>query len=253
MTPMIEMTDIDLEYGQKRVLQGLTLSVQAGEFLALLGPSGCGKSTILRLILGFVAPTRGQLRIAGELVSCDGSVLRAPEERGLAVVFQDLALWPHLNVHQNLAFGLAAQGVAVNERDCRIAAMLDRVGLPDMAHRYPGALSGGERQRVAIARALVLKPRAVLLDEPLANVDVALKQELLDLFSEVLTEYEVTTIYVTHDLSEAMALGERAAVLEAGRIVQKGTADEFLPHPATPFVQALVDHAAFAGPRHFKA
>lgn len=253
MTSMIEMTDVDLEYGKKRVLQGLTLTVQAGEFLALLGPSGCGKSTILRLILGFIAPTRGQLRIAGEIVSRNGSVLSPPEARRLAVVFQDLALWPHLSVHQNLAFGLAAQGVAAAERERRIAAMLDRVGLSDMAQRYPGALSGGERQRVAIARALVQKPRAVLLDEPLANVDVALKRELLGLFKEVLTEYQATTIYVTHDLSEAMALGDQAAVLEAGSVVQQGTVDEFRAQPKTPFVQALVDHAAVSGPRHFEA
>jgi len=252
MKPMIELEDIDLEYRHNRVLSGLTLSAQEGEFLALLGPSGCGKSTVLRLILGFVAPTRGRLRIAGEIVSRDGSVLRAPEERGLAVVFQDLALWPHLNVRQNLAFGLAAQGVVADERERRIAAMLDRVGLRDKAHRYPGALSGGERQRVAIARALVLKPRAVLLDEPLANVDVALKRELLGLFNEVLTEYQTTTIYVTHDLSEAMVLGDRAAVLEAGRIVQQGTLDEFRAHQATPFVQALVDHAAATGTRHLQ-
>ncbi|MGC1953874.1 MAG: ABC transporter ATP-binding protein [Gammaproteobacteria bacterium] len=252
MKPMIELEDIELEYRHNRVLQGLTLSVQAGEFLALLGPSGGGKSTVLRLILGFVAPTRGQLRIAGEPVSRDGAVLVAPEERGLAVVFQDLALWPHLNVHQNLAFGLAAQGVCADERECRIAAMLNRVALRDKAYRSPGALSGGERQRVAIARALVLKPQAVLLDEPLANVDVALKWELLDLFNEVLTEHQITTIYVTHNLSEAMVLGDRATVLEAGRIVEQGTLDEFRAHPATPFVQALVDHAAATGTRRLQ-
>jgi len=243
LKPMIELEDVALEYRHNRILQGLTLSVREGEFLALLGPSGCGKSTVLRLILGFVAPTRGRLSIAGQLVSCDGTIIRPPEERGLAVVFQDLALWPHLSVSQNLAFGLRAQGVAAEAREHRISAMLDRVGLRDKARRYPGALSGGERQRVAIARALVLEPRAVLLDEPLANVDVALKRELLGLFREVLTEQAVTVIYVTHDLSEATVLGQRAAVLEEGRIVQQGTFDEFRAHQATGFVKALVEHA----------
>ena len=216
MTSMIEMADVDLEYGHKRVLQGLTLAVQAGEFLALLGPSGCGKSTILRLILGFIAPTRGQLRIAGEIVSRNGSVLSPPEARRLAVVFQDLALWPHLSVHQNLAFGLAAQGVAAAERERRIAAMLDRVGLSDMAQRYPGALSGGERQRVAIARALVQKPRAVLLDEPLANVDAQSATVIMNALQRIRTGR--TCMIITHNPA-LCTIADEVLHLQNGRLI----------------------------------
>lgn len=245
MNPAIELCDITLRYGSHPVLEGLSLSVQPGEVLALLGPSGCGKSTLLRLILGFIAPTHGYLRLDGEMVSSEGRVLQPPETRRLAVVFQDLALWPHLTVQANLAFGLAAQKIPAQERKQRIAHMLARVGLSDKATRYPGDLSGGERQRVAIARALALEPHAVLLDEPLASVDIALKAELLGLFREVLKERNVTTVYVSHDLSEAMALGERAAVLEAGRLVQQGSISDLRAAPATPFVRALVNDAAW--------
>lgn len=245
MTSAIELRDVSLQYGNNPVLEGFSLSVQRGEVLALLGPSGCGKSTVLRLVLGFIAPAQGRVCLDGEVVSGHGRVLQRPEARRLAVVFQDLALWPHLTVQENLAFGLTVRKIPVQERKQRIAHMLERVGLVDKAKRYPGDLSGGERQRVAIARALVLEPRAVLLDEPLTNVDVALKQELLGLFREVLKERNVTTVYVSHDLSEAMALGERAAVLEAGRLVQQGSLNDLRSTPATPFVQALVNNAAW--------
>lgn len=245
MNPAIELCDVTLRYGSNLVLERVSLSVQPGEVLALLGPSGCGKSSLLRLILGFIAPTQGQLRLDGEIVSRENRVILRPEARRLAVVFQDLALWPHLTVQENLAFGLVAHKIPKQEREQRIARMLARVGLGDKATRYSGDLSGGERQRVAIARALVLEPHAVLLDEPLANVDVALKAELLGLFREVLKEREVTTVYVSHDLSEAMALGARAAVLEAGRLVQHGSFDDLRSAPATQFVQALVNNAAW--------
>jgi iron(III) transport system ATP-binding protein len=245
MKPAIELHNVTLRYGNSPVLEGLSLSVRQGEVLTLLGPSGCGKSTVLRLILGFMAPAQGRVCLDGDVVSCDGRVLQPPEARRLAVVFQDLALWPHLTVQGNLAFGLEAQKIPAQERKQRIVHMLGRVGLIDKAIRYPGELSGGERQRVAIARALVLEPRAVLMDEPLANVDVALKQELLELFREVLRERKVTTLYVSHDLSEATALGDCVAVLEAGRLVQQGSLDDLRSAPASPFVQALVNNAAW--------
>ncbi len=245
MRPAIALQEVTLRYGARAVLEDLSLSVPAGEVLALLGPSGCGKSTVLRLILGFLAPARGRVCLDAEVVSRDGRVLQPPEDRRLAVVFQDLALWPHLRVHGNLAFGLAARGIPAPERERRIAHMLGRVGLLDKADRYPGELSGGERQRVAIARALVLEPRAVLMDEPLANVDVALKQELLALFREMLAERRVTTLYVSHDLSEAAAFSDRVAVLEAGRLVQEGGLEDLRCAPATRFVQALVDNTAW--------
>ena len=232
---------IDFAYREKRVLTGFDLTIEPGQVVALLGPSGSGKSTVLRLVLGFETPSAGSIRIAGETVSRDGNLLVPPEERGLAVVFQDLALWPHLTVRGHLAFGLEARGVAENEQRARIAELFERLGLTDLERRYPGELSGGERQRVAIARALVLEPRAILLDEPLANLDVALKRELLALFRDLFAERRCTALYVTHGLEEAAALGDRIIVMEQGRIVQDGTLEALRRNPASAFVKTLLD------------
>jgi len=215
------------------------MSIDTAEVVAILGPSGYGKSTLLRVVLGLVAPDRGLVRLDGGVVSAAGRILRPPEERGLAVVFQDLALWPHLTVRGNLDFGLAAKHVPADDRNERISRVLQRVSLHGKQDRYPAALSGGERQRVAIARALVLEPRALLLDEPLSNLDVPLKRELLALLDAILHEQRMTSVYVTHDLREATRVADRVAVLEAGRISQAGTVDELLADPATEFVRAL--------------
>jgi ABC-type Fe3+/spermidine/putrescine transport system ATPase subunit len=163
------------------------------------------------------------------------------------VVFQDLALWPHLSVAGNLAFGLESKGATRREREARIRSILERVGLAGKEHSHPGQLSGGERQRVAIARALVLDPRAVLLDEPLSNLDVGLKRELLSIFRDLLKERGTTALYVTHDLREAAALGDRIAVMEQGRIVQEGTLESLRANPASSFVHALLDDFSCAG------
>jgi iron(III) transport system ATP-binding protein len=168
-------------------------------------------------------------------------VVRRPEDRRLAVVFQDLALWPHLTVRGNLDFAMQSLGLAASERRRRIGAMLDRVGLAGHPERHPSELSGGERQRVAIARALVQDPVAVLLDEPLANLDVQTKKEFLGLFRALLHERGATALYVTHDPREAAALGDRIAVVEAGRVVQVGSAGDLRSAPATPFVAAVAD------------
>jgi ABC-type Fe3+/spermidine/putrescine transport system ATPase subunit len=188
MTAAIACEDIALRYDGQDVLRGFTLAVQPGEVVALLGPSGCGKTSALRLVLGFVAPSKGSIRLGSEVVSREGKILCLPEHRDLGVVFQDLALWPHLTVRGNLAFGLGSRKLPRGEVDDRIRAILGRVGLTDKERSHPGELSGGERQRVAIARALVLEPRAVLFDEPLSNLDVGLKRELLAMFRELLKE-----------------------------------------------------------------
>ncbi|HET8647387.1 MAG TPA: ATP-binding cassette domain-containing protein, partial [Vicinamibacteria bacterium] len=178
MSAAIDLDGISLALGGEPVLSGVSLAVTPGERVAVLGPSGSGKTSMLRAVLGFAVPWSGTVRLDGVTVSENGRGLVPPEERRLAVVFQDLALWPHLTVEGNLAFGLAARGLPRAERAARVEAMLRRVGLAGSGPRFPGELSGGQRQRVAIARALVQEPRAVLLDEPLSNVDVQLRGEL---------------------------------------------------------------------------
>jgi iron(III) transport system ATP-binding protein len=237
----VALEQVTLSYGPHTVLDRVDFRVGEGEVVSVLGPSGSGKTSLLRIVLGFAVPSRGTVRVGGRPATQDGRVLIPPEDRGLAVVFQDLALWPHLSVEGNLAFGLAAQRVPLPERKSRVAAMLRRVGLDGTERRHPGELSGGQRQRVAIARALVLEPAAVLLDEPLANVDVNLRRELLALFRELFSERKTTAIHVTHDLREMTSLTQRFVVLEHGRIVQDGPLSELRRAPTTPFVRSLVE------------
>jgi iron(III) transport system ATP-binding protein len=237
----LSLEAVSLVYRGRTALDGVDLRVAPREVLALLGPSGSGKTSVIRVVLGFALPCAGIVRLGDRVVSQAGRLLVAPEDRGLAVVFQDLALWPHLSVEGNLGFGLAARGVRAERRAERIAVMLRRVGLAGSGRRHPGELSGGERQRVAIARALVLEPRVVLLDEPLANVDVDLKLELLVLLRELFRQSGTTVVHVTHDLREAVALAHRFAVMESGRIVQEGSLADLRGAPATPFVRSLLD------------
>jgi ABC-type Fe3+/spermidine/putrescine transport system ATPase subunit len=240
MSDVIRLGDVTLEVCGRPLLSGISLHVSEGEILALLGPSGAGKTSLVRLVLGFLAPARGELRLRDRVASKDGKVLIPPEERGLAVVFQDLALWPHLTVRGNLEFGLKARGIERVARDARIAGWLRRLGMEDKEHRYPGSLSGGERQRVALARAFVLEPLALLLDEPLASLDIVLKRELLSLLRELLRESRATALYVSHDPREAAVLADRVAVLENGVIVQHGTFDRLRKAPVTKFVGDLL-------------
>jgi ABC-type Fe3+/spermidine/putrescine transport system ATPase subunit len=238
VTCAIELDHVRLRLGATTALDGLSLRVAAGELLALLGPSGSGKTSAIRAILGFLAPDAGVIKLGERVASEPRRVVIPPEQRGVGAVFQDLALWPHLTVHGNLAFGFAP--LPRDTRDARIAAILDRVGLASKAHRHPGELSGGERQRVAIARALVLEPRVVALDEPLANLDVALKQDLLDLFAALLHERGAAAIYVTHDPWEAEMLADLVAVIDAGRLLQVGTITDLRERPAAPLVNQLL-------------
>jgi iron(III) transport system ATP-binding protein len=247
MTAVIAMEKVDLELGGRRILDGLTFSAGSREIVALVGPSGCGKSSAVRLLLGLAAPTAGEVHIEGRLVSRAGRVVVPPEERGLAVVFQDLALWPHLTVERHLDFGLASRGLSREERETRIREALGRVDLLGKERRLPAALSGGERQRVAIARALVLRPRAVLLDEPLASLDVGLRREMLETFRVLFQQDAVTALFVTHDLRDARRLGARVVVMEGGRVSAKGTPDEIAALATTPFLKALADDARNAG------
>lgn len=237
--PVLELSAVRLDLAGMRVLDGVNLVVAPGEVVALAGPSGSGKTTLLRVALGLTMATTGSVRLRGQEASRDGRCLVPPEERQLAVVFQDLALWPHLSVHGNLAFALDARGVEPRERDRRIEQSLVGVGLAGLDARLPATLSGGERQRVAIARALVTEPDLVFFDEPLASLDVALRDELLALLPVLLAERGAAAVYTTHDPREVEALATRVVVLERGRVIQTGSLREIAAAPASAFARAF--------------
>jgi iron(III) transport system ATP-binding protein len=242
--PLLSVQDLRLRRGAQWVLNGVGLEVGASEVVALMGNSGSGKSTLVRAILGLLTPEEGRISLAGQVLAEDGRNLVPPFQRGLAVVFQDLALWPHLTVRGNLDFGLRAQGLSREERQARLERMLRRVGLEALGGRHPDQLSGGERQRVAIARALVSKPRLVLLDEPLSNLDVGLKRELLALFAELLADQASSALFITHDVREAAALAGRVFVIDEGRIVQQGTVESVSREPASERIRELFGHSS---------
>jgi len=241
MSQTIALENVTVARASVDVLHDISLVLAPGEVLALVGPSGSGKTTLLRTLTGFVAPTRGMVYLGGKLASREGHILMPPEARNLAMVFQDLALWPHLTVHGNLAFGLQARSVPRTEREPLIEESLRRVGLLTKSRSYPSQLSGGERQRVAIARALVVRPLAVLLDEPLSNLDVGLKRELRDVFRALIRERQTTALYVTHDPREVGGIGDRVMVLEGGRVVQEGTLQDLAAAPGSEFVRRLLE------------
>jgi putative spermidine/putrescine transport system ATP-binding protein len=218
-------------YDATAVVSELSLSVERGEFVALLGPSGCGKTTTLQMIAGFVAPTSGGIQLDGR-----GLVAMKPSERGLGVVFQSYALFPHMTAAENVAFGLEMQAVPADERARRVAEVLEMVGLAALADRFPRRMSGGQQQRVALARALVIRPRILLLDEPLSNLDAKLREEMQLELRQIQRTLGTTTLLVTHDQSEAMALADRIVVMNAGRAEQIGPPHEVYEWPATRFV-----------------
>ncbi len=219
MTALLSINSVSLAYAATPVLSDVSFDLASGEAVALLGPSGSGKSTILRLLLGFLAPDSGTVSLAGTLASQPGHVIIPPEERNLAMVFQDLALWPHLTVAGNLRFVLRSKKHSREQESVRIAEILDSVELSGFEARHIGELSGGEKQRVAIARALVANPSAVLLDEPLTGLDSDLKNEVLALFRSLIHKHGTSTIYVTHELEDAKKLGARILHLKHGELI----------------------------------
>jgi iron(III) transport system ATP-binding protein len=208
------------------VLEGFSLEVREGERVALLGASGCGKSTVLRILAGFEAPDRGRVEIGGVLASSEGKIIVPPERRDVGMVFQDLALWPHLSVRGNLEFGLKAKRIAKAERDEEIRRILRRVELLEYATVRPATLSGGQQQRVALARALVLRPRALLMDEPLSGLDVDLNEKLREEILRLHAEFGFALLYVTHDRQEAYAIAERVVVMTCGQVAFEGKPDQ---------------------------
>ncbi len=227
----LELDRLTKRYDGSVAVDALSLEVAQGEFVALLGPSGCGKTTTLQMIAGFIEPTSGAIRLEGQDL-----VAVKPSARGLGVVFQSYALFPHMTVAQNVGFGLEMRRVGVEERRERIAQTLAMVGLGALADRYPRRMSGGQQQRVALARALVVAPRILLLDEPLSNLDAKLREEMQIELRQIQKTLGTTTILVTHDQGEAMALADRIVVMNKGRAEQIGPPHETYEWPATPFV-----------------
>jgi iron(III) transport system ATP-binding protein len=242
MNAILQLEGVSVERHGHRLLDGVDLRLEAGTILGLTGPSGSGKTTLLRTIVGLDAPTRGEIMIAGRTVCAAERLYVRPEDRWIAMVFQDLGLWPHMSVGEHLEFALSAQRLPKTERPVLVRRTLHSVGLEGRERQQPATLSGGERQRLAIARALITSPSIVLLDEPLSNLDVVLKHELIELISTLLKGRHATAILVTHDPREVLPLATRFAVLERGQLVQQGDLAELARSPATPFVRELVSH-----------
>ena len=215
----IEFQKVSKRYGERTALWKLSFQIGKGERIVIHGPSGCGKTTVLRLLAGFLSPDEGVIRIADDVVAADGKIQVGPERRKLGMVFQDLALWPHLTVYQNLEFALKAQGLTAGVRKRQIDEVLARVRLEDFGAAYPARLSGGQQQRVAIARSLVAQPLALLMDEPLSNLDDDLKDELCSHLLELHAQLGFTLVYVTHSKEEMRRIGTRAILLRDGKQV----------------------------------
>ncbi len=231
----VELVQVSKSFGGAQVLAPMSLSIRTGELLALLGPSGCGKTTTLRLIAGLERPDAGRVLVGGTDLTAE-----PPERRGLGMVFQSYAVWPHRSVAQNVGYPLERSGAGRAEILDRVREALALVHLDALAERRPHQLSGGQLQRVALARALVARPRVLLLDEPLSNLDALLREEMRAEIRALQRRLSITTVLVTHDQAEALAIADRVAVLDRGRIEQLGEPQEIYDRPATRFVAEFV-------------
>jgi len=231
----IVFENVARHFGEVRAVDNVSMEVRDGEFFSMLGPSGSGKTTCLRLIAGFERPSAGRILLYGQDVST-----LPPYERPVNTVFQDYALFPHMTVGENIAYGLMLKKVAKPERMKRAEEMLDLVRLPGLADRKPSQLSGGQRQRVALARALINQPKVLLLDEPLGALDLKLRQQMQVELKAIQQRVGITFIFVTHDQEEALTMSDRIAVFNQGQIEQVGSPAEMYEHPATPFVASFV-------------
>jgi putative spermidine/putrescine transport system ATP-binding protein len=233
----LHLEGVTRDYGTHTALHPLDLTLHGGEFVALLGPSGCGKTTALNCLAGLLPLTGGQITLDGRRIDT-----LPPEKRGFGMVFQNYALFPHLTVRANIAFGLRMQKVPKADIDRRVEEVLRLVRLTEQARKHPGQLSGGQQQRVAIARAIVLEPPLVLMDEPLSNLDAALRLEMRSEIRRIHQEFGLTTLYVTHDQEEALSLADRLVVLHEGRVSQIGTPADLYEHPANSHVAAFMGY-----------
>ncbi len=235
--PWIEIEGVSKKFGQVTAVDRLNLSIEAGDFLTLLGPSGCGKTTVLRMIAGLEIPDEGMIRIKGEKIySSEEGIFVSPGKRGIGLVFQSYALWPHMTVFDNVAFGLQVRGVNRPELETRVKTSLEYMQLRGMEKRYPAQLSGGQQQRVALARMLVTRPSIFLMDEPLSNLDAKLRMEMRTEIKRLHWESKATTIYVTHDQNEALTLSTRGAVMDRGVLKQLASPQETYGRPSNLFV-----------------
>ena len=245
--PAIAFRGVSKQYGGQTAVEKMDLEIHEGEFFCLLGPSGCGKTTTLNLIGGFVAASTGEIRIRGELVNDT-----PPHRRKVNTVFQSYALFPHLNVRDNVSFGLRMTRVPRSEINPRVLEALQLVALEEYADRYPAQLSGGQQQRVAVARALVNRPAVLLLDEPLGSLDLKLRKRIQVELSQIQREIGTTFVFVTHDQGEAMAMADRIAVMNEGRVEQVGTAKDIYSQPSSRFVADFIGESNFVEVEYHK-
>jgi ABC-type Fe3+/spermidine/putrescine transport system ATPase subunit len=227
---IVEINSVSKIYNGVKALNNVSLEIDKGERIVILGPSGCGKTTVLRLIAGFIAPDTGSISIAGEVVARNGRVIKSPEKRNLNMVFQDLALWPHLSVKGNIDFGLKTRGLQKIKREHRIREILDLVGMAEFEGRRPAELSGGQQQRVALARALVFEPRVLLMDEPLSSLDLELNVRLRKEILRLQEKLGFTLLYVTHDRDEAFGMATRVVMMSKGQVEYEGTVEDAQRH-----------------------
>ena len=231
----LQLEHLEKSFGSQRVVTDFSIDIQQGEFVSLLGPSGCGKTTVLRMVAGFETPSTGAIRIEGKDI-----VNLRPNQRNIGMVFQFYALFPNLTVAQNIAFGLKIAGMAKSQREARVTEMLKLIGLPELGGRYPFQLSGGQQQRVALARALAVRPKVLLLDEPLSALDAKIRVSLREEIRAIQRELGITTIFVTHDQEEALTMSDRVVVMNGGIAEQVGSPHQVYNRPTTQFVANFV-------------
>ena len=244
----LEVNQLHKSYGDTPVFEGIEFGIRKGELVTLLGPSGCGKSTLLRALAGLTPVDGGQVRVAGEDITW-----QAPQKRGIGMVFQSYALFPNMTVWDNVAFGLKMKPQPGRELSTSVKEALALVELTGFERRYPAELSGGQRQRVALARALVVRPRILLLDEPLSALDARIRRSLRLQIREIQQRLELTTIFVTHDQEEALTMSDRVFLMNKGSIVQSGTPEEIYTRPASEFVASFIGHYNLLAPEQAKS
>ena len=237
---MIEIRKVSKQFGCTRAVKAVSLHLEPSETLTLIGPSGSGKTTLLNLIAGLEKPDKGTIIINEQKASANGKIYIQPDRRKVGMIFQDLALWPHMKVIENITFGLKNLGMKKAQRHEKTDAIARQVEITHILERYPNALSGGEKQRAALARALVTEPEILLMDEPLSNLDTVLKKDLLTLIIKLTGQRLTTLIYVTHNRDEALAIPGKKAVMSAGELIQSGTADELRNNPKHDFVKRFI-------------